>query len=147
MSVLIYACIKTISRGQASFGMYLEYNRCIRDGIAKCSRLSCTVCPFNAALHNTEQLCVDQEGLGVQLSDGRGCTGQQSGMKKGVADLDDCDEEPLLVLLVHGSTDGTDGPTERVQVPPRPLGSVHLVVQLLGHDAFRVGVVQMSQVH
>ena len=65
----------------------------------------------------------------------------------GVADLDDCDEEPLLVLLVHGSTDGTDGPTERVQVPPRPLGSVHLVVQLLGHDAFRVGVVQMSQVH
>lgn len=63
------------------------------------------------------------------------------------SDLNDSDEEPLLVLLVHGPADGTDGPAERVQVPPRPFSSVHLVVQLLRHDALRVGIVQVSQVH
>lgn len=63
------------------------------------------------------------------------------------ADLDDCDEKPLLVLLVHGPADGTDGPAERVQVPPRPLRPVHLVVQLLSHDTLRVGIVKVSQVH
>jgi len=35
----------------------------------------------------------------------------------------------------------------RVQVLPRPFGAVHLIVQLLGHDALGVKVVQMSQVH
>ena len=61
--------------------------------------------------------------------------------------LDDGDQEPLLVLLVHGAADGADGPAQRVQVLPGPLGAVHLVVELLSHDALRVGVVQMGQVH
>lgn len=61
--------------------------------------------------------------------------------------LDDVDQEPLLNLLVHRSADGADGPAQHVQVPPRPLGAVHLVVELLGHDAFSVVVIQMGQIH
>lgn len=61
--------------------------------------------------------------------------------------LDDCDQEPLLVLLVHRPADGADGPAEHVQIPPRPLGAVHLVVELLCHDAFGVGIIQMGQIH
>ncbi len=40
--------------------------------------------------------------------------------------LDDGDEEPLLVLLVHGAGDAADGPAQRVQVLPAPLSPVHL---------------------
>ena len=61
--------------------------------------------------------------------------------------LDDGDQEPLLVLLVHGAADGADGPAERVQVPPGPLCAVHLVVELFRHDTLCVCVVQVSQVH
>lgn len=61
--------------------------------------------------------------------------------------LDDGDQESLLVLLVHRPTDGADGPAQHVQVPPRPLGAVHLVVELLCHDAFSVSIVQMGQIH
>ena len=61
--------------------------------------------------------------------------------------LDDGDQEPLLVLLVHGPADGADGPAQRVEVLPGPLGAVHLVVQLLCHDALCVCIVQMSEVH
>ena len=61
--------------------------------------------------------------------------------------LDDCDQEPLLVLLVHRPADGADGPAQHVQIPPRPLGAVHLVVELFCHDAFGVGIIQMGQIH
>lgn len=61
--------------------------------------------------------------------------------------LDDSDQEPLLVLLVHGPADGPDGPAQRVEVLPGPLGAIHLVVQLLRHYALCVRVVQVSQVH
>lgn len=61
--------------------------------------------------------------------------------------LNDRDEEPFLVLLVHGSTDGPDGPAQRVQVPPGPLRPVHLVMELLRHDPLRIRVVQMGQVY
>ena len=61
--------------------------------------------------------------------------------------LDDGNQEPLLVLLVHGAADGADGPAERVEVLPGPLGAVHLVVELFRHDALRVCVVQVSEVH
>lgn len=61
--------------------------------------------------------------------------------------LDDGDQEPLLVLLVHRPTDRSDGPAQRVEVLPGPLGAVHLVVELLSHDALRVCIVQVSEVH
>lgn len=61
--------------------------------------------------------------------------------------LDYGDEEPFLVLFVHGPADGADGPAQRVEVLPGPLGPVHLVVKLFRHYAFRVCVVQVSQVH
>lgn len=41
----------------------------------------------------------------------------------------------------------SDSPAERVQVLPRPLGSVNLVVELLCHNHLRVHIVQVSQVH
>ena len=40
--------------------------------------------------------------------------------------LDDRHQEPLLVLLVHRAGDGADGPAQRVEVLPRPLGAVNL---------------------
>lgn len=61
--------------------------------------------------------------------------------------LDDCDEKPLLILLVHSSADGSYGPAQCVEVLPGPLGTIHLVMELLRHNAFCVRVVQMSQVH
>lgn len=63
-----------------------------------------------------------------------------------VSHLDDSDQEPLLVLLVHCATDGANGPAQHVQVPPGPLSAIHLVVELLCHDAFSVSVVQMGQI-
>lgn len=47
---------------------------------------------------------------------------------------------------MHGSTDGPDGPAQGVEVLPGPLGSVHLVVELLGHNALRVRIIQVSQI-
>ena len=61
--------------------------------------------------------------------------------------LDDRDKEALLLLLAHGARDGADGPAERVEVVPAPLGAVHLLRQLLQHDALRVVLVQVRQVH
>lgn len=61
--------------------------------------------------------------------------------------LDDSHKEPLFILLMHRSTDGTNGPAQHVQVSPRPLGAIHLVVKLLCHDAFSISIVQMSQIH
>ena len=40
--------------------------------------------------------------------------------------FDDGDEEPLLVFLMHRAGYRSDGPTESVQVLPRPLVAVHL---------------------
>ena len=40
--------------------------------------------------------------------------------------LDDRHEKPLLVLLVHGAGDGTDGPAKCVEILPAPLISIHL---------------------
>lgn len=40
--------------------------------------------------------------------------------------LDDCHKEPLLVLLVHGAGDGTDGPAECVEILPAPLIAIDL---------------------
>ncbi len=60
--------------------------------------------------------------------------------------LNDGDEESLLILFMHGPTDGADGPAQRVQVPPGPLGTVHLIMKLLCHDPLRIRIVQMSQV-
>jgi len=37
--------------------------------------------------------------------------------------------------------------SDRIEILPRPLGTVDLVVQLLGHDVFGVNVVEMCQVH
>lgn len=61
-------------------------------------------------------------------------------------DLNDGDEESLFIFLMHGTTDGADGPAQHVQVPPGPLGTVHLIMKLLCHDPFRIGIVQMSQI-
>lgn len=61
--------------------------------------------------------------------------------------LDDSDQEPLLILLVHGPADGADGPAQRVEVLPGPLDAVNLVVKLFRHYSFRVCVVQVSQVY
>lgn len=38
-----------------------------------------------------------------------------------VADLDDSDQKPFLLFLVHGAGDGTDRPTQGVEVVPREL--------------------------
>lgn len=70
----------------------------------------------------------------------------QSEGPSSVSDLDDSDEEPLLIFLMHRPADGADGPAQHVEVPPGPLGAVHLVVELLGHDAFSVSIVQMGQI-
>ena len=40
--------------------------------------------------------------------------------------LDDRHEESLLVLLMHGPGDGTDGPAECVEILPTPLITIHL---------------------
>mmetsp|Transcript_44080 Transcript_44080/g.103121 ORF Transcript_44080/g.103121 Transcript_44080/m.103121 type:complete len:669 (+) Transcript_44080:804-2810(+) len=60
--------------------------------------------------------------------------------------LDHGDEESLLVLLRHGARDGAHRPAELVQIVPRPLRAVHLVLQLLEHDVLRVVVVEVRQV-
>ena len=44
--------------------------------------------------------------------------------------LDDGDEKPLLVLLVHRAGYGAYCPAEGVQVLPRPLVTIHLRVKL-----------------
>ncbi len=56
------------------------------------------------------------------------------------------DEESFLILFMHGPTDGANGPAQRVQVPPGPFGTVHLIMKLLCHDPLRIRIVQMSQV-
>lgn len=61
--------------------------------------------------------------------------------------LDDSDQEPLLILLMHGPTDGSDGPAQGVEVLPGPFSAVDLVVKLLCHYAFCVCIIQVSQVH
>lgn len=61
--------------------------------------------------------------------------------------LDDSDQEPLLILLMHGPTDGSDGPAQGVEVLPGPFSAVNLVVKLLCHYAFCVCIIQVSQVH
>ncbi len=48
------------------------------------------------------------------------------------------DEEGALVVLLHSTRDTADGPTEGVQVGPRPLASIHLTLQLLEHYLFGV---------
>mmetsp|Transcript_27650 Transcript_27650/g.70460 ORF Transcript_27650/g.70460 Transcript_27650/m.70460 type:complete len:1163 (-) Transcript_27650:210-3698(-) len=60
--------------------------------------------------------------------------------------LDDGHEEALLVLLGHGARDRADRPAQRVQVVPRPLRAVDLVLQPLEHDVLRVVVVEVRQV-
>jgi hypothetical protein len=50
----------------------------------------------------------------------------KNSFKSGITDLDDCDEEPLFVFLLHRTGNGTDGPTKSVQILPRPFISVHL---------------------
>lgn len=61
--------------------------------------------------------------------------------------LDHCDQEPLLILLVHGAADGADGPAQRVQVLPGPLCPIHLIVKLLSHNSFCVCIVQMCEIN
>ena len=57
-----------------------------------------------------------------------------------------CDEESLLVLLRHGSRNRSDCPAQRVEVVPRPLGAIDLVLELVQHDVLRVVVVEVGQV-
>mmetsp|Transcript_91 Transcript_91/g.299 ORF Transcript_91/g.299 Transcript_91/m.299 type:complete len:538 (-) Transcript_91:749-2362(-) len=59
--------------------------------------------------------------------------------------LDDDDQEPLLLLLGHGTGDGADGPAQRVQAVRRPRRPVHLGRELVQHDRVRVVVVQVRQ--
>ena len=61
--------------------------------------------------------------------------------------FDNCYQKSLLCLLIHGQRDRTDGPAEDVAVVPRPLSAIHLSLQLLGHDLFRVDNIQMGQVY
>lgn len=61
--------------------------------------------------------------------------------------LNDSDEESLLVLLMHGSADGADGPAQCVQVLPGPLRPIDLVMKLFCHDPLCICIVQMGQIH
>lgn len=47
----------------------------------------------------------------------------------------------------HRSRDRTDCPAQRVEVLPRPLGAVDLLLQLLGENVLGVVDVQVSEVH
>jgi hypothetical protein len=60
--------------------------------------------------------------------------------------LNDSNKEPLLCLFVHRQRDRADSPAKNVAVVPRPLASVDLSSELLGHDVFCVDHVQMCQV-
>ena len=48
--------------------------------------------------------------------------------------FDDQDEKALLLLLTPRAADGADSPTQRVESIPRPVGVVHLLLQLIQHD-------------
>lgn len=61
--------------------------------------------------------------------------------------LNDSNKEPLLILLVHSPTDGSNGPAQCVEVLPGPFSTIYLVVKLLCHYAFCVRIIQVSQVH
>jgi len=41
--------------------------------------------------------------------------------------LNDCDEETLFRLLVHGERNRADGPAENVAIMPRPLCAIYLL--------------------
>ena len=60
--------------------------------------------------------------------------------------LDHGDQKPFFVFLMHGARYGADSPAQSVQILPRPLGAVHLIGQLLGHDGLCVRAVEMCQV-
>lgn len=49
--------------------------------------------------------------------------------------LDDQDEKALLLLLTPRAADGADRPAESVESIPRPVGVVHLLLQLVQHDS------------
>ena len=68
-------------------------------------------------------------------------------LRRSFSYLDNCDQEPLLVLFMHCPADWSNGPAQCVEVLPGPFSAVHLVVKLLRHDAFCVCVVQVSEVH
>merc|ERR1740117_160246 len=53
-------------------------------------------------------------------------------------------QEALLILLRHGTRDGAYRPAQRVQVVPRPLRAVHLVLQLFEHNVLSVVVVEVG---
>lgn len=61
--------------------------------------------------------------------------------------LNDSDQESLLILLMHRSTDGSNGPAQCVEVLPGPFSAIDLVMKLLCHYSFCVSIIQMSEVH
>lgn len=61
--------------------------------------------------------------------------------------LNDSDQKPLLVLLMHSPTDWSNSPAQCVEVLPGPFSAIDLVVKLLCHDAFCICIIQMGQVH
>lgn len=56
------------------------------------------------------------------------------------------DEEPFLIFFVHGSTDGTNGPAQRVKVLPGPLSTIHLIMKLFCHNTLCISIVQMGKI-
>lgn len=61
--------------------------------------------------------------------------------------LNDSDQEPLLVLLMHSPTDWSNSPAQCVEVLPGPFSAIDLVVKFLCHDTFCICIIQMGQVH
>ena len=45
---------------------------------------------------------------------------------KHMVNLDHCHQEPLLILFMHGTGDGSNGPTKGVQILPRPFVTIDL---------------------
>jgi hypothetical protein len=63
----------------------------------------------------------------VESKCGRKLTTEQSIIViKLLTNLNDGDQESLFVFLLHGSGNGSDGPTKRVQVFPGPFVAIHL---------------------
>mmetsp|Transcript_13317 Transcript_13317/g.55784 ORF Transcript_13317/g.55784 Transcript_13317/m.55784 type:complete len:227 (+) Transcript_13317:1496-2176(+) len=60
---------------------------------------------------------------------------------------DDGDEETILLVFRHGPRNGSDGPAQRVEIVPAPLGAVELQRQLADHLLLGVVVVQVAQKH
>jgi len=52
-----------------------------------------------------------------------------------------------IKILTHRSRNGSNSPAERVEVVPRPFGSVDLLCQLFCKNGLGVGHVKVSQVN